>query len=502
MPQRAEGIRIPGDPARRPQGPCRARRALVLASLVMAGVGSAAAHGRSVTPGILDDPWGLMTRVAPPGTYSPGRHHLPRIRRPKRPPRAVLADLRSLPALTAWALRHNPRTALAWQEWRAEAAALGVAKSVWLPAVNGVFAAQRSATMVRAPAASVGPANGLYSTLSLDEVLFHFGYRRASVAKARAAFLAARYNVDDAIQQIALAVADRYYDLAEAHQDVAIYRYDVREARRVYTAARRLYHAHLKPITDLDLAKTLWAQARASLSEARGLERVRRGELAQAAGLPVGTPLSVVSLPAPAGPLPYTIRHWLQAALAHNPSLLADLALARETHQAIREAAAQTLPSVSLLGSAGNDEFPHGPDVNSFAVGLQINVPFNINFANTYRIEQQRATYRAARAQTREQAHRVLLAVWQAFYGLQSSMRSYHSATIATISARRALSGIGTQYRIGLANMLDLISAESNLVASRITQLRALTDYYRYRAALFRDSALIPRAAPTLHRPR
>ncbi len=454
-----------------------------------------AAPGLRPRTDLWNDPWGTTDHLPALGAYSPGRHGLPRWRVPPPPSRSQLATLRSLPRLTAWALRHNPRTAMAWEALRAQAAALGVAKSVWLPSVDGTLTEQRAKTVVRGTNIASGPTDALYSTLSFSEVLFHFGYRRAHVARARAALLVARYGTDESLQRVALVIADAYYGLAQARADVAVYRRDVRESGRIYQAARHLYRAHLKPITDVELAKTQWAEARSQLLSIEGLERVRRAQLAETAGLPVGTPLTAASLRNPGRPVPVPVRRWLHRALRDNPALLADLARVREAHRLVRETAARGWPSVSLMAGAGNAEFPHGPDENSFALGIQVNVPFDMNFAQTYRIQQEQALTHALRAQTHARAHRILLAVWRAYYGLQSSLRAYRKAALAARSAHAALIGIRTQYRIGLADMLDVITAESDLTAARLTRLHLLSDSYRYRAALFRYAALIPRGA-------
>ncbi|EGQ63799.1 outer membrane toxin secretion efflux protein, putative, partial [Acidithiobacillus sp. GGI-221] len=76
--------------------------------------------------------------------------------------------------------------------------------------------------------------------------------------------------------------------------------------------------------------------------------------------------------------------------------------------------------------------------------------------------------------------------VWQAYAGLKSAMGAYVNAQQQVISAKNALSGIRTEYRIGLANILELITAEQNLIQARTTRASELANYYEYQADLYR----------------
>jgi Outer membrane protein len=99
------------------------------------------------TQGFFSDPWDTQALVPPLGQYRavPGPHL--QIGCVKPPPPAVLKRLRTLPALTAWALAHNPQTASAWADLEAQAAALGYAKGLWLPSISAQVQGQRSETL-------------------------------------------------------------------------------------------------------------------------------------------------------------------------------------------------------------------------------------------------------------------------------------------------------------------------------------------------------------------
>ena len=93
--------------------------------------------------GFFADPWNTRSQVPAFGTYSEGRFGLPSLSLHHPPEPARLQQLRSLPAITDWALQHNPKTAAAWDALEAQASALGVAKGLWLPTISAQVQGQR-----------------------------------------------------------------------------------------------------------------------------------------------------------------------------------------------------------------------------------------------------------------------------------------------------------------------------------------------------------------------
>ncbi len=442
--------------------------------------------------GFFSDPWGTGEGLPALGAYTTGRHGLPEPALPGTPGSKILAHLRSLPALTNWALLHNPQTASAWAGLGAQAAALGIAKGLWLPTVSVGIGGQRSGDIL-SRGFSPPLANTMNATLSLNEVLYDFGQRAAAISKAESAVLIARYEANAAIQQVALTVANAYYALAGAEARVRVYRQGVKEAQTIYADTRLQYRAHLKPITDMYQAQTERSQAREQLVIAQGTEQSDRGALAQAAGLPVAMHLPIGTLQSPRQRLSIGIRRWLRSAVRKNPSILSDLATIREAREAIFQAEAQGLPSISLVGNLGQNQYQsQQPNVKIYSVGLQLNIPFDTNFTTEYQVKEDRALYRQAHAQARQETDTILLEVWQAYAGLKSAMGAYVNAQQQVISAKNALSGIRTEYRIGLANILELITAEQNLIQAGITSASELANYYEYQADLYRYAGLIP----------
>jgi outer membrane protein len=404
----------------------------------------------------------------------------------------VIARLRALPALTAWALQHNPQTAVAWNSLRAAAAALGVAKGAWLPTSSATINDQRSGTAydlgINPP-----PVNGVYNSLTLSKTLFHFGYRRATVDQARANVLARRFDANAALQSIALNVAVDYYDMAQAREEVRIYRQGVAEAREIYADAQ--YRVHLKSATDVYQAQMELAQAQEQLHSAQGQAAAQRGILAEVAGLPVTTPLSVYPLPVPFDAVPASIHALLRTTLRKNPTLLAEQARVRAASAAVRQAATADSPSLSLNADLGKNVLSNEPNESSFGIGLKLDIPLDLSYSAAYQVQQDRALMQEAQAQVRVTANAVQLSVWENYARWRGAVRAYESARQQVASARKAADGIRTEYRIGLANMLDLVTAEQNLISARIVLVEVMNEVAVDRAQLYRNVGFAPMSA-------
>src|SRR6185295_3313085 len=123
----------------------------------------------------------------------------------------------SLAELIDLAQRHNPDTRVAWERARAQAAALGVARSELYPtlAAAALARANRSDvlvenTFVREQIRSVA------LTFDLTYMVIDFGGRAGRIDSARAETLAANFAFSDIHRQVIFQVSDAYYRLLNA----------------------------------------------------------------------------------------------------------------------------------------------------------------------------------------------------------------------------------------------------------------------------------------------
>src|SRR5215469_2708505 len=108
----------------------------------------------------------------------------------------------SLPELIDLAEQHNPETRFAWERAKAQAAALGIAKSEWYPVLGAIAAGDvgRQALLI--------DTNFLRQTVSTADLAFELNYtildfgRSARIRSAAAQLLSTDFGFNDAHRRI------------------------------------------------------------------------------------------------------------------------------------------------------------------------------------------------------------------------------------------------------------------------------------------------------------
>ena len=430
---------------------------------------------------LLADPFATTHGLpATPGELWRGEAHLPPL--PKAP--AAKADWLgrdwSLAELTAYALSHNPQTAATWDGLRAQAAALGVAQSAWLPTVTlNTSASRRQA--VSTAGFSVPVRNSVSPNLTLSYTLWDFGLRRAKVDAARAQEWVAGFTQNQSIQAVAFSVAQAYYQVLGNRALLLADRQTVAEQEKNLEAAELLHRAGQATIGALYQARAALAQARSALAAQEQTLRGSEGNLAAAVGLGPATRIGLADLRLDAPPPPglaQAAETLMQAAEKANPALQASRAQLAVAEANVRSARASGLPSLALSGNYGY-QFQNGfAPGDTWSLGLTLTVPLFTGFNHHYQVRQAQAQADQAQAQLSQSQSTTLTQVWQDYHNFQGTLASYPGARSSLENAEKALEVVRAQYRVGQATIQDVLLAESTLAQARYTLIQNLVSSY------------------------
>lgn len=441
----------------------------------LAGLGSAQA---AVFDHLLSDPldtraW-ISQETGQPWEGNP--RHLPQA--------ATLAPVpflqpTSLAALTAFALAHNPATRVAFANLQAAAAGLGVAESAYLPTLTLQSNAARSEANTTA-GFSIPILNSDSTNLSLSYVLLDFGARAAQRDQALAEIYLNGFDNNSALQSVALSVTQNYYQLLGEQALVRAYHQTVTEDAASLDAARIKQHSGLATISDVLQAQAALAQARANLIAAEAQVRADTGALAQSCGLPASQAIPVIPLNTRVLPPMVTppLRALVFRARHYNPSVLAAAAQILADRATVRADQAAGLPTLSL-GVSGGKRLQSGlaPSEN-WSIGFTLRVPLFTGFKDTYQIRQARAQERGARASLNEETQKIETIVFQDYQTILGARSAASAARLAVTSARASLTAIQAQYKVGLATMLDVLTAQAALTTAQQTEIQDITTSY------------------------
>ncbi|EIF31223.1 outer membrane protein [Burkholderia sp. Ch1-1] len=416
------------------------------------------------------------------------------------------------------ALCENPATREAWANVKVQAAAVGVAKSAYLPTLTANLQDVRDHTATDVsgyPRLSSANRSTVYSgSISANWVLYDFGGRKAALANSQALLAAARANQDATLQTVFATIATDYYAAQAAAGKLALAEDAESIAYDSFTAASARVAHGVAAISDQLQAQTSYAQATFNRAKAEGDLQTALGTLASDMFLAPDQPVTMPA--ADDGVVPdqdatASISSLIEEAQSIHPAIAAaraklDAAIADE-----QRTRAEGLPNLSLIAkySQNNQPASLGLGQPEFAatgrdgyIGVQLQIPLFEGLSRTYKV-------RAAQAQAEVQAdsldearRQIALDVWKSYQALQTNIKSVSNTATLKQIAQRSFEVAKRRYAVGVGSILELLNAQKALSEARQQRIQALTDW---RVARLQLAAKIGRLnagdLPTEHSP-
>jgi outer membrane protein len=392
----------------------------------------------------------------------------------------TLADLVDL------AESHNPQTRLAWERARAQAAALGVARSELYPTlaaaaipridrVDILFATQYYLQTLQA----------YQAVLDLNYTVFDFGARAGRIARARAEVLAANFGFNDTHRQVIYQVEQAYYQLLNALGQEDAARASLANAQTVQQAAEARLRHGLATLPDVLEARSATAQAQYTLQATLGAEQNARGDLATAIGCsPTSTirvqPLNQLTIP---DSISETVDQAIQLAFGQRPDLLQQVAQIRSARASVKEARAALFPTLTFNAIPSAQElyglqqpltWTHG---SAYLGGLSLTFSWTVfdGGARRNNFREAESNLRASEAQVHTTQDQIADEVWTAYSNLQTAFRQRQAATALLQAASQSYAAALEAYKYGVRNLLDVTAAQQTLAQARSTDVLART---------------------------
>ncbi|MBS1219955.1 MAG: outer rane efflux protein, partial [Proteobacteria bacterium] len=283
-------------------------------------------------------------------------------------------QLLSLPELTEFALRNNPRTRQAWLAARAAAAGVGIEKADLLPQVSAGYGVTRSQQVGNA-GAEVPWQTRFGPSVSLSYVLFDFGVSAYQVESSEYRLLSANLAHNRVLQDVIFQVEQAYYRLLGNDALVRVNGQSLKNAATALEAAQKRRESGLATVADVYRAETQVAQSQLNLTRSAGELEKSRGQLASVVGLPVNVAISVQPLQQPPQIIEMTtgISELLEKAKSSRPDLVAAEAQVRAAQATANAVARAGLPSIEVNGGGAHTLFnDNRPSVSSYSIGLAV----------------------------------------------------------------------------------------------------------------------------------
>ncbi len=392
----------------------------------------------------------------------------------------------SLAELIDLAEAHNPETRVAWEGARAQAGALGIARSELFPTLTAVALAGVSRD-------EAGLGSQFYRqtipdfqlSLDLNYTIFDFGARRGRINAESARLLASNFGFNDVHRQLIYDVSQAYYRLLNAAGQEEAAGASLVNAQAVQQAAEERLRNGLATLPDLLEARSATAQAQYDLQVVLGTEEIARGDLATALGASAATrirvqPLSEVPTPESVAD---TVEQAMIRALEQRPDLQAQVAGIRLAQAERQQARADFYPSLSVSASpAAQSLYIHQQDLPwGHTAGLTGSVALSLNWtvfdggARRSRLAQAEAHIKEAEARVGAARDQIEDQVWTAYSNLNTAFRQREAAAALVAAATQSYSAALESYNDGVRNLLDVTNAQKVLAQARSTDILART---------------------------
>ncbi|HTC33587.1 MAG TPA: TolC family protein [Bryobacteraceae bacterium] len=469
------------------------RRSLLAMVLVATGV-----HAQG-PPVSADRPWhGADERglAAEAGRFRPQRY---RIDSGKTYSLAELIDL---------AEAHNPETRVAWENARAQAAGLGIARSELYPALSAAALSGVDREEVPLGTRFYRFTDSAFElSLDLSYTILDFGARRGRIDAQSARVLASNFAFNDEHRKLIYEVQQAYYRLLNATAQEAAARASLTNAQAVEQAAEERLRNGLATLPDVLEARSAKAQSQYDLQAVLGAEQIARGDLATALGTSVATairiqPLDETPEPGSAGD---TVEKAIDRALNQRPDLEEQVAAIRESNAQSKEARAAYYPTLSVRANPSaqslfftQQNLPSGHTADlTGSVALSLNWTVFDGGARKSRVAEAEARIRQAEAQVSAARDQIEDEVWAAYANVNTAFRQREAAGSLLEASTQSYSAALESYNYGVRNLLDVTAAQKVLAQARSADIQARTQVLASLSELaFRAGDLIQTGVP------
>lgn len=417
----------------------------------------------------------------------------------------------TLAELIDLAEQHNPETRLSWQQAKARAAALGIARGALFPTLAAVAVASTARIQILFNSQFFRQTYGTFEPeLHVEYLIFDFGGRGGAIDAAKANLLAANLAFNDTHLKIIFQVTSAYYRLLNAMGQMDAAEASLKNAQAVEEDAQaRLTHG-LATKPDVLEATAATAQAQYDLQTVVGAEEIARGDLATALGLPPQTSFHVQAVNELKMPdeLAESVDTAIDRSFEQRPDLKAQIARLRAANAAIKQAKSRIYPTLSLNGNGGlihqygqQAQLPPGY-ITSETWDVELGLQWTIfdGGRREHEIAQAKAEKAATLAQINSLRDRIADEVWTAYSNVQTAQRQQQAAAALLKAADESYSAARESYGYGVRNLLDVVAAQKALSQARTEDVTARTQLLLQVADLaFRTGDLLavpPKAGP------
>ena len=318
-------------------------------------------------------------------------------------------------------------------------------------------------------------------TLSLTQPLFRYdawiGYKQSKVAVAQA-----KTQLSVALQQLIVDVADSYFAVLAAQDQLEYARVEKTAVAKQLEFAKGRTRTGLARVTDL-----YDAQARFSASESREIKAENALDDAYQA-LRVHTKKYITDLSPVQDQMPLTTpdpaepEQWIKAALEENLTLLEKQQSLELATQEVKRQKAGHMPTLDFLASRNRRDtegslLGGGSDVQTTDFLVRFKLPIYEGGSVNSKMRQAANEREQSREEMEAARREVVRATRAAYLGVLSGIKNVQALKQAIIAQEKTIEVKTAGLRAGMNTMLEVLDAQRDLYFARTDFSKARYDY-------------------------
>jgi outer membrane protein len=308
-------------------------------------------------------------------------------------------------------------------------------------------------------------------------------YRRdrfISLDQADSEIKQAEAELTQAQQDLMIRIAERYFDVLSAKDNLEFAQAEVKSLSRQLEQANQRFEVGLSAITDVqeaqagyDLAIAQEILALNAIDNAEEAMRELTGDyVTNLAAL--GNQISLVR------PDPETIESWTSLSLEQNLGMVAARHAAETAREEIARQNAGHYPTLDLIGSHGYDSNGGrfgATKTHTSAIGLELNIPIYSGGLVSSQTREAHENYNVAMhslEQARRSAQRLTR---EAYLGVMSGISQVNALKQAVVSSETALEATEAGFEVGTRTAVDVVASQRTTSEARRNYSQAKYDY-------------------------
>jgi len=383
------------------------------------------------------------------------------------------------------ALKNNPLLAAARYDLDIGLLRVTEARASLFPSLSLGSGLDHSSAVGRAGAS--GGSSSYGASLSARATLFQGGKIAAAVDAARAISRSSSHQYESQVQDLVQNITALYYRILQAGGLVGVAEQSIEQARFHRESAVARNEAGLGRRSDILKADVELSAASLGLIRAVNARRSLEGSLNVLMGREA-QPRLVLADREEAADITERLEldQLLQASYSSRPEMKRMEALTEAQQADIRAARGARAPWISADTSfsfAGSSSIS---GQGNWSIGLSLSLPVFNGFALSSRLAQEEVALKSLDRQNQSVRQQISLDVWTAYLDLKEAEERINNAETFLLNARENLEIAEGEYREGVGSMIEVIDAQTALVAAEVNRIEARTDYRIARSALKR----------------